>query len=177
MKKIIISTIFILILIFIITSYTSAENIKSNVNLEKAIVSSVKVTNNGNRYIAFYEDINGGTNNEVLVYLWGPDFSGTGGDTLLVFSEDNGEYSFISKTTIVNMPIIISNSKTNGFNDIIVYVTGGGVKNGFHTVLKNQDGRYPLNPSVQPKVDLDKIHVKKMINVNINQTVGEELKL
>lgn len=177
MKKIITSTIFVVILTFIITSYTNAENIKSNANLEKAIVSSVKVTNNENRYIAFYEDINGEANNEVLVYLWGPDFSNSGGNTLLIFTEDNGIYNLMSKTTIVNMPIIISNSKTNGFNDIIVYVTGGGVKNGFHTVLKNQDGRYPLNPSVQPKVDLDKIHVKKMINVNTNQIIGEKLKL
>lgn len=175
MKKIIVSAIFILITTFVSTLQTNAENIKPNMVLEKAIVSSVKVTSNGNRYMAFYEDINGGTNGEVLVYLWGPDFSSIGGDTLLVFNENNGEYSFISKTTTVNTPIIISNSKTNGFNDIIVYVTGGGIKNGFHTVLKNQDGRYPLNPSVQPKVEVDKIHVKRLINVNINQSSGEKL--
>ena len=177
MKKILISTIFVLILTFIITSYTSAENVKNNIELEKAIISNVKVTTEGDRYMTFNEDINGGTNNEVLVYIWGPDFSNSCGDTLLVFTEENGNYSFISKTTSVNMPIIISNSKTNGFNDIIVYVTGGGVKNGFYTALKNQEGRYPLNPSVQPKVDLDKIHVKRLINVNINQSTGEELKL
>ncbi len=177
MKKIIISIISLLTLSFIISSYTSAENITQNINLEKAIVKSVQVKTNGNRYMAVYEDINGGTNNEVLVYLWGPDFSGTGGDTLLVFSEDNGEYNFISKTTNVNMPIIISNSKTDGFNDIIVYVTGGGIKNGFYSALKNENGRYPLNPMVQPRVNLDKIHVKRLINVNINQGLGEELNL
>ena len=48
MKKILISTIFVLILTFIITSYTSAENVKNNINLEKAIISNVKVTTEGN---------------------------------------------------------------------------------------------------------------------------------
>ena len=62
MKKILISTIFVLILTFIITSYTSAENVKNNINLEKAIISNVKVTTEGNRYMTFYEDINGGKN-------------------------------------------------------------------------------------------------------------------
>lgn len=177
MKKIIVSIISILVLLVGISSYTSEANIKKDSNLENAILKNIKVTSDGNRYMAFYEDLNGGTNCEVIVYLWGPDFSGTGGDTLVVFSENNGEYDFVSKTTIVNMPIIISNSKTNGFNDIIVYVTGGGVKNGFYSILKNEGGRYPLNPSVQPKVNVDKIYVKKLINVNVNKNSGEELKL
>ena len=175
MRKIIISTIFILMFISFINFKTNAENISGNIDLERAIVTNIKVTNKENRYITFYEDINGGTTSEVLVYLWGPDFTSSGGNTLLVFSENNGEYSFISKTTAVNTPIIVSNSKTNGFNDIIVYVTGGGVKNGYYTVLKNENGRYPLTPSVQPKVTLDKIHVKKIININIDKNEGSQL--
>lgn len=173
MKKIIVSIISILVLLVGISSYTSEANIKKDSNLEEAILKNIKVSSEGNRYVAFYEDLNGGTNCEVIVYLWGPDFTGTGGDTLIVFSEDNGEYEFISKTTLVNMPIIISNSKTNGFNDIIVYVTGGGGKSGSYSILKNEGGRYPLNSSVQPKVNIDKIHVKRLINTNS----GEELKL
>ena len=93
MRKIIISTIFILMFIFFINFETNAENISGNIDLERAIVTNIKVTNKGNRYITFYEDINGGTNSEVLVYLWGPDFSSSGGNTLLVFSKNNGEYS------------------------------------------------------------------------------------
>ena len=73
------------------------------------------------------------------------------------------------------MPVIISNSKTNGFNDIIVYNVGGGIKNGYYTVLSNENGRYPLNPSTQNKIDVDKIHVKKLINLITTNNSGEKL--
>ena len=175
MKKIIISIICLATLVFTIGTYTGAESINKNRNLEEAILKNIGVSCDDNRYMVFYEDLDGGSNCEVLVYLWGPDFSKSSGDTLAVFSEENGEYKFISKTTSVNMPIIISNSKTNGFNDIIVYVTGGGVKNGYYTVLKNEDGRYPLNPIVQSKVNVDKIHVKRLINVIATKNSGDKL--
>ena len=118
MRKIIISTIFILMFIFFINFETNAENISGNIDLERAILTNIKVTNKGNRYITFYEDINGGTTSEVLVYLWGPDFSSSGGNTLLVFSKNNGEYSFISKTHVMNC-IGIDKRALNNYLDIL----------------------------------------------------------
>ena len=37
----------------------------------------------------------------------------------------NNKYDLISRTTVVNMPIIIIKNKTNGYKDIIIKVEGG----------------------------------------------------
>ena len=175
MKKIIISISCLIVLLFALGSYSDAESINKNKNLHEAILKNISVYSDDNRYVTFYEDLDGDINREVLVYLYGPDFSKSGGNTLAVFTEDKGEYKLVSKIINVNMPVIISNSKTNNFNDIIVYNVGGGIENGYYTVLSNNDGRYPLIPSIQPKVNIDKIHVKKLINVSITNNSGEKL--
>ncbi|MCC3866289.1 hypothetical protein K0040_18750 [Terrisporobacter petrolearius] len=87
----------------------------------------------------------------------------------------NNKYDLISRTTVVNMPIIISKNKTKGYKDIMVKVEGGGVYKGFYSLLKYENKRYPLNASMQEKVNLDKNNIKRIINMEITPKSGFKL--
>lgn len=155
------------------TKYRASSNTKPNEKLEKVIMNNDNIKDDVNdRYIYFYEDLNDDKKDEIIVFLWGDNYSGTGGGTLMIF---NNKYNLISKTTVVNMPIIISKNKTNGYRDIIVKVEGGGVYKEFYSVLQYENNKYPLNASVQEQINLDKNNIKRVINMEITPTNGFKL--
>lgn len=148
-------------------------NNKPNKKLEKIIINNDNIKDDNNdRYIYFQEDLNDDKKDEILVFLWGDNYSGTGGGTLMIF---NNKYDLISRSTVVNLPIIISKNKTNGYKDIMVKVEGGGVNKGFYSLLKYENKKYPLNASMQEKVNLDKKNIKRIINMNITPESGFKL--
>jgi hypothetical protein len=95
---------------------------------------------------------------EVLVYLPGRDYCGSGGCTLLIFEVTDesrgGDYRLISRISLIRSPIIVSSHRTNGWNDLIVLVSGGGRQPGYYAVLSFNGGKYPENPTTQPAVPL-----------------------
>ncbi|WP_343343318.1 hypothetical protein [Terrisporobacter petrolearius] len=175
MKKF--TLILMMIISILIVGFNSknkeVDNNKPNKKLEKIIMNNDNITeDNKDRYIYFHEDLNDDKKDEILVFLWGDNYSGTGGKTLMVF---NNKYDLISRTTVVNMPIIISKNKTNGYKNIMVKVEGGGVYKGFYSLLKYENKRYPLNASMQEKVNLDKNNIKRIINMEITPKSGFKL--
>lgn len=104
------------------------------------------------KYLYNYIDLNGDGKDEAFVFLFGPDFSGTGGNTGLILQENDCEYSIIQKFTLVRNPIIISDDKTNDWNDIIMKVSGGGIPTSYN-ILKHDGKQYPSNPSLAPKLE------------------------
>ncbi|MGG3450498.1 hypothetical protein ABER98_11535 [Domibacillus aminovorans] len=103
------------------------------------------------RYYYNRIDINGDGVPGVIVYLVGPFVCGTGGCSLVIFKQLNQSYQLISSFTLVNNPIIVSRNKTNGYNDLIMFVSGGGIEP-YYAEIKYGANGYPSNPSVQPKV-------------------------
>lgn len=99
-------------------------------------------------YLYQYIDLNNDGTNEAVVLLGGINFAGSGGQTMLVMKFENKEWSTFSRSTLANQPIIISDSMTNGYKDIVLYVSGGGAEGNYHT-LKYDGTSYPLNPSTQ----------------------------
>lgn len=175
MKKF--TLILMMIISILIVGFNSknkeVDNNKPNKKLEKIIMNNDNISeDNKDRYIYFHEDLNDDKKDEILVFLWGDNYSGTGGGTLMIF---NNKYDLISRTTVVNMPIIISKNKTNGYKDIMVKVEGGGVYKGFYSLLKYENKRYPLNASMQEKVNLDKNNIKRIINMEITPKSGFKL--
>lgn len=122
--------------------------------LEKAIEKEfdLKTYDKNIRYYYNKIDLNEDGNPEVFVYLVGPSVCGTGGCSGVIFKQENGEYKLLSRFSLVRNPVIISKNKTNGYRDIIMYVAGGGIKS-FFAQLKYDSTAYPLNPSIQPKVE------------------------
>ena len=149
---------------------------KSNPKLVEAIFDATGVEEgNNDRYVYFYADLNDDQKDEVIVYLWGDDFSGTEGGTMLIFQSIDEGYEFISKTTAMNIPIIISTEVTNSFNDLIVTVGGGGINEAYNVVLKFENGTYPLNATLQPKIDISTVKAKDTLKVDITPDVGFQL--
>ena len=96
-------------------------------------------------------DLNGDKKPEVIVYAYGPMLGGSGGDSGLILKEVSEGYQVISELSLVRTPIIISDNKTKGWNDIIMEVSGGGATPG-QAVLKFNGKKYP---STQPMLGKD----------------------
>jgi hypothetical protein len=91
---------------------------------------------------------------EVLVYLPGMDYCGSGGCTTLIFALRGGEYRLISRLSLTRTPIVVSSHTTKGWKDLIVFVSGGGIQRGYFSVLPFDGQKYPENPTVEPALPL-----------------------
>jgi len=126
---------------------------KRDLNLEEAIKKEFDLNEEVKNIRYYYNkiDLNGDGIPEVFVYLVGPYVCGTGGCSGVIFKQENGEYKVLSRFSLVRNPVIISNTKTKGYRDIIMYVAGGGIEN-FYALVKYDGTTYPSNPSIEPKV-------------------------
>lgn len=128
---------------------------KRDVQLEKAFAKAYGLKQDDEvRYYYNRMDLNGDGKLETIVYLSGPTLYGSGGCSAIIFKQVNGDYEKLSQFTLVNTPIIISNNKTNGYKDIIMYVNGGGI-DPFYALLKFDGTAYPSNPSIAPPLNRD----------------------
>lgn len=117
-------------------------------------------------------DLNEDGKEEIFTVLYGSYVSGTGGGTGLLF--DN-KYNLVSEFSLVRTPIIISENKTNGWNDILMHVAGGGIES-FYAQMKFDGKTYPSNPSVQSEVKPGtKVEGKAIISNEITFNTGIEL--
>ena len=102
---------------------------------------------------------------EILVYLTGLSWCGSGGCTLYVLDFEDNSYKIVGRTTIVKLPIRVLNSTTNGRPDIGVWVRGGGANKGYEAALPFDGARYAPNPTVLPsKPLLDGTDARVVIN-------------
>ena len=91
-------------------------------------------------------DLNGDEKEKMFVYLMGLSVSRSGGTTALIFDQES--YDVISNFTLVQNPILISTEKTNGWNDIIMGVSGGDSESSY-VKLEFDGEKYPSNPSIE----------------------------
>ncbi len=109
------------------------------------------------RFNVAYVDLNSDNSNDAIVLLQSMDWCGSGGCTMLIFENSKKGYQLISKSTVTNPPIRITNTKSHGWYDLIVWSKGKG------DVLMSFNGHsYPTNPSLQPLASK-----QQQINANI----------
>jgi hypothetical protein len=65
-------------------------------------------------------DLDGDGVEEGLVLLTGAEWCGSGGCTLLVFHARDGDFRFVSETSMVNGPVVVAPARSNGWRDILV---------------------------------------------------------
>jgi heat shock protein HslJ len=104
----------------------------------KAVVDAGEGVGKG-RYAYARVDLNGDGKNEVLVYTLGSVFCGTGGCNLLVLAPGGDGYTLVNEFPITQNPVIVSESRTAGWNDLFRHEAGGGAKPSF--VRHAFDGR------------------------------------
>lgn len=155
--------------------YKSSETERDE-EIEKSIIDYLEYNKNEDGKMVYfynYVDLNGDEKEEVFVYLLGQYVSGSGGSTALIIDKEN--YDVISKFTLVQNPIIISEEKTNGWNNIIMQVSGGGAESSY--VKIEFDGeRYPSNPSMAPKVE-DGSVVKGIAIISDNISIEDGIEI
>jgi hypothetical protein len=87
---------------------------------------------------------------EVIVYLSGRGWCGSGGCVMLILAPEGETYRVVTKTTVTRLPIRVLTTKSNGWHDISVEVAGGGIQPGYEAELSFDGKSYPSNPTVTP---------------------------
>jgi hypothetical protein len=102
------------------------------------------------RYFLKWFDLNGDGETEAIVYVVGPRVCGAGGCNTHIFARREGGYKLVSTIGISRPPIIASQRRTHGWNNLIVFAAGGGILLGHYAELQFDGRTYPENPTVEP---------------------------
>ncbi len=100
---------------------------------------------------AEYMDLNSDGYDEALVLLTDSYWCGMAGCNLVVFEGSADGYDLVSSMTLVHAPVGVSETQTNGWNDLIIHISGGGIA-AQDVVLKYDGTAYPVNPSLQEAI-------------------------
>jgi hypothetical protein len=125
---------------------------KSDIN--QALLAYLAKTGDDPKYADPHQtaqiDLNGDGYQDALVLLQNPIyFCGTGGCTMLVFKGTKSGFEFVSRSSLIRGPVLVSDTTTHGWRDLIVEVSGGGIAPK-QVALKYTGSKYPLNPSMLP---------------------------
>lgn len=112
-----------------------------------------KTDPSGTRYRWLTYDLNGDGKEELLAQL---DWCGSGGCTLLIFENHQQGWRFNSRITLVQTPINLGSKHNNDWQDLVLFVSGGGAVPNQH-LLKYDGVSYPLNPSSEAVAGYDEI--------------------
>lgn len=102
------------------------------------------------RYSDAWVDLKENGTYEVIVYVTGKEWCGSGGCRMLVLAAEGTSFQVVTATTITRLPIRVLATKSNGWHDISVFVQGGGIQPGYEAKLSFDGKTYPSNPTVLP---------------------------
>lgn len=68
---------------------------------------------------------------------------------LFVLSPSNDGYVIVTRMSVVQVPVRVASTTTDGWRDLVVGVGGGGPEAGFARLRYDGSG-YPTNPTVPP---------------------------
>nr|AIA12643.1 hypothetical protein [uncultured bacterium] len=124
-----------------------------DVKLEAAIIKALYEGNRNAaardrvRYLYNRVDLNGDGRPETLVYLSALAWCGSAGCAACVFQTVEGGYELVTHISGVETPIIVSQKKSNDWNDLIAYVRWGEVEGhtlrDYYAVLRYDGRTYP----------------------------------
>jgi hypothetical protein len=95
-------------------------------------------------------DLNDDGRAEVFLYVRDGESCGSGGCTLYVLSPEDRGYRLVLRAALVQLPVMLLPTSTEGWRDIGVTVFGGGVTEPYIARLRYEGGRYPANPTLPP---------------------------
>ena len=96
-----------------------------------------------------FADLDGDGVAEVVAYLRGPGWCGSGGCNAYVLARDGDEYVVRMASTVTRLPIGLLESWSHGWRDLFVWVGGGGGPSGC-VAMRYNGAAYPSNPTVLP---------------------------
>ena len=102
------------------------------------------------RYTAAFVDLSGHGRSEAIVHLLSNGWCGSGGCTTLVLEDRNGAFRLVSEIPISNPPIRVLTTRSHGWRDLGVMVSGGGIRRAYEAKLSFDGSTYPTDPTVSP---------------------------
>jgi hypothetical protein len=87
---------------------------------------------------------------DAVVLITDKNYCGSGGCMMLVLRGEAGAFHLVSTSTITRKPVLVLPEIRNGWHTLVVSIAGGGVQPGM-VFMRFAGGRYPQNPTVQPK--------------------------
>jgi len=102
------------------------------------------------RYIFVPVNLSDHGKREVIAYITGPSWCGSGGCTMLILTTEGSRYRVVAKVTIVRPPIRVLATKSHGWHDLSMQAQGGGITNSYEVGLYFNGRSYTRNPSVLP---------------------------
>src|SRR5271169_407154 len=78
-------------------------------------------------YLSAFVDLRDDGTREAIVYLTSPVWCGTGGCSMLILVPEGSSYRKVGGIPAVNPPIRVLATKSNGWHDITVWTSGGGI--------------------------------------------------
>lgn len=104
------------------------------------------------RYSFAVVSLHGHSKGQIIVYLSGMAWCGSGGCTELLLEPHGSSFRIINKFTLARLPIRILPSKSHGWHDLAMPVGGGGIIHRYLALLRFNGHKYPSNPSMAPKL-------------------------
>lgn len=101
-------------------------------------------------YFAAPVDLDGDRIPEWIVHVAGPSVCGTGGCDTMVFKDGENELELITRIPLTRPPIVVADTETDGWRDLMVHVSGGGILPGQDARLRYDGATYAVNPTVPP---------------------------
>jgi hypothetical protein len=101
------------------------------------------------RYFAKQVDLDADGRPELIVHVAGPMVCGTGGCNTIVLTQDGEGLREVATITVTRPPIVVAATSSNGWRDLLVAVSGGGMPAQMAR-LRFDGSSYPANPTVEP---------------------------
>ncbi len=118
--------------------------------LQSYLAGSLPRHDKDTQYREAFVDLNADGRPEVIVYVTGSVWCGSGGCLTLILARAGSSYRVVSRITITRPPIYVLPHTSNGWHDIAVRVQGGSTQPGYEAELRFDGNTYPGNPSVPP---------------------------
>jgi hypothetical protein len=107
------------------------------------------------RYSSALVDLKDDGTKEVIVYITGGGWCGTGGCVTLILAPEGTTYRVVTKATVTRLPIRVLPTKSNGWHDVSVVARTSGTEPLYEAILPFDGKTYPNNPTVPPAHRLD----------------------
>lgn len=101
-------------------------------------------------------DLDGDGTDEILAYASGSMMCGTGGCNLLVLKSEAQGFKVVGDLSVVQLPVGVLDSSSNGWRDLAVSVSGGGIASSIRRVAF-EDGHYASNPTSPDTEEADSL--------------------
>jgi hypothetical protein len=112
---------------------------------------------NGVAFRAAGAALAGESEKEVIVYLTDPAFCGSGGCNTLVLRRTPRGFQTVMNATITWPPIRVLETRSHGWRDLGVMVSGGGPMSLYEARLRFDGRHYPSNPTIPPAQPLARV--------------------